>query len=184
MSTRDHVPLRLVKVRWKMLAQFFDDLKPNLVGGISPSAEVKVDFNSLFAAVQSYLDDIDRFKVWHLRAKGRKKSRANCVKHAAYLTYWLNKVRPVIIVRPDPSSFDVADTGIMMNSTFAIVAGLNVINEYMDDEQKPYISLAPPILESLTYDLMFRQVTVAQLLSFFEIVFVLAAGNNVIEVET
>ena len=86
------------------------------------SVDLSFDPIVVINIAQSAMDDIWRYKVYHLRDPDKK---SDAVKRAAYFTKWIVRFRPIHVIRPLKSSgflasFKKDNKTLMLNEGFAI----------------------------------------------------------------
>jgi hypothetical protein len=132
-----------------------------------PTWDLNVDLLLLKHVAVSAMDDIWRYKVYHL---GTKDKRSDAVKRAAYFTKWLVKLRPIYFHRPTraaafSASFDKEDDTIFVNEAFAIhIACVTIAT----DANLPTLCLSPVFYAEVLYDLHFRNMNDDALLALFQ----------------
>lgn len=129
---------------------------------------------------QSAMDDIWRYKVFHLRSRAK---RSDAIKRAAYFTKWIVKLRPIYFEsRPltydqFASSFDPNDSTLLINEAFALHIALATL---ATDAKVGVIALTYELLANLLYDLHFRSMTEDALMEIYSMVRMRAKGQDII----
>lgn len=135
-----------------------------------PSARFRVDPLIVLNVAQSAMDDIWRFKVFHL---GDAEKRSDAVKRAAYFTKWIVRLRPIYYARPwsedNPSEvlLDKHDPTLGINEGFGIRRGLDTIAKEIGVD---HIILDPDFQANLIYDLRYRNFSEDALLAVYGII--------------
>lgn len=136
---------------------------------VRPSWDLRCDHLVLLNVAQSAMDDIWRFKAYHL---GNRQKRSDAVKRAAYFTKWIVRHRPIyfkrIISEMDPlQNLDKTDTTLLINEQFSIFVSLNTLSTALSIER---IELDPDFSAKFLYDLHYRNIPDDALLSIYEII--------------
>jgi hypothetical protein len=130
----------------------------------------------------SALDDIWRWKLYHLRASGGT-ALSDAVKRATFFTKWIVKFRPVYFSnRPTVatafvSSFDKADSTLLINEHFAIHVSLSTL---AIKAGKPSIILEAETMAALLYDLHYRNINADALMIWYRLLSMISEDKNVI----
>jgi hypothetical protein len=140
--------------------------------------DVNFDPLVIMAISQSALDDIWRYKVFHLRDA---KKLSNGVKRAAYFVKWIVRFRPIYVLRPTSSSlflgtFDKNDSTFFANESFAISFALNTL---ATEAMIPKIGLNPELWGNLLYDLHYRDMSGDALIQLFGVLERMAQGKPI-----
>jgi hypothetical protein len=145
-----------------------------------PTWKIAIDPIVLIDVAKSAMDDIWRYKVYHLR---NHKKRSDSIKRAAYFTKWITRLRPFSIPRPlDEANFAAEfdqehDYTLMLNESFAIIFALNTMATESDQRK---ITLQPETMGSLLYDLHYRHLNDDALMSIFTMIRERARGRDII----
>jgi hypothetical protein len=142
-----------------------------------PGIDLNFDSLVLINVVHSALDDIWRYKVYHLRDPDK---RSDAVKRAAYFTKWIVKLRPLYVNRPPGvflASFSKNDKTLLINEWFAISYALATLGT---DANVKTITLTERQYADLLYDLHYRYVDEDALIAIYQIIVTLARGDNVV----
>ena len=127
-----------------------------------------VDPRSLWCVACSVIDDINRYKKYHLEG-GTVARRADVVNRSAYMCKWLCKFKPIRQYLPtDTKRIDLKSVGVLsINERIAIV----ISQSYIAGQTGTAFSFAPDYLDRFIYDLVFRNLTDDALLHIFQIIF-------------
>jgi hypothetical protein len=144
-----------------------------------PTWKLEIDPLILVDVAKSAMDDIWRYKIYHLRHPNKK---SNSVKRAAYFSKWVVRLRPIYVVRPleesdFEKSFDKGDYTLLANEAFALFFALTTL---ATEAGVPKISLTPNFMGRLLYDLHYRLFTDDALLEFFQLIHDRAKGEDII----
>lgn len=144
-----------------------------------PEWRLRFDHLVMLNVAQSVMDDIWRYKSYHLRDPDK---RSDAVKRAAYLTKWIIKFRPIYVARilsanDSEAAFDKKDRTLMVNEGFAIYVSLTTIATEINVEK---IHLDPDFFANFLYDLHYRSCTEDALLAMYDVVRNAAKGESVI----
>lgn len=148
-----------------------------------PEWKIKFDPLVLLSVVHSMMDDIWRYKVYHLKNSG---GLSNAVKRATYMTKWIVRCKPIYIARPldeetFKNEFDENDSTLLFNEVFAIFLSLNTINtETSELPNSKKIALTPEMMAKFLYDLQYRNLNEDALLSFYQIIYDRSMGQDFI----
>ena len=147
--------------------------------GVKPNWHFHYDPLVLLNVAQSALDDIWRFKAYHL---GSKYKRSDAIKRAAYFTKWIIRFRPIyfkrIISEINPAdAIDNEDTSLLINEQFALFISLNTISTSVGVKM---IELDPYFTTRFLYDLHYRYITADALLNIYEIVKEAVSGKTIV----
>lgn len=121
----------------------------------NPTWRLNYDPLVMIDVVKSFMDDIWRYKAYHLEPG----KRSDCVKRSAYMTKWITRLRPIYFRRNYEKikiDFDKHDRSLVMNEGFAIYVSLATIASEL---KKDTILLEGEFLADLTYDLHYRYMT-------------------------
>lgn len=130
----------------------------------SSVASVRLRFDHVVMAnvVQSAMDDILRYKLYH---QDKNDGLSNCVKRSAYFTKWIVTLRPLYHDRPaTPGALDKKDPTLLMNEMYAVQNSLRTIATDTDNE---VIKLDPFFYSELLYDLHYRDLSGDALLTIY-----------------
>jgi hypothetical protein len=135
----------------------------------------------LIAVVQSAMEDIYRYKVYHLNNDGAKLSDA--IKRAAYFTKWIVRFRPIYHAGRTPAIEDFRtaysndDIALLINEAFALDWAFTTIGTEVGTSK---LFPAPEILADLLYDLHYRAMSEDALMEIFSIFRMHAKGQKII----
>lgn len=120
--------------------------------------DISFDPVVLINVCRSAMDDIWRYKAYHLHDPGK---RSDSVKRAAYFTKWIVKLRPIFVARPLEAEkfgqqFAKDDKTLMLNEGFALHISLTSL---ATEANAPQITLEPKFMGDLLYDLRYRNMT-------------------------
>jgi len=143
---------------------------------VHPTYRLAIDPLAMLSVAKSALDDIWRYKVYHLNSADKL---SDGIKRAAYFTKWLVRHRPIYYVRTDGADveFDPKDTTLTINELFAIHISLVTIATELDVFR---IALDPNFLADFIYNLYFRQLTEDALLHTYSIIQNSAIAKHVV----
>ncbi|TGY88225.1 hypothetical protein E5163_10360 [Marinicauda algicola] len=135
--------------------------------------------------VHSTLDDIWRYKVFHLKNPSKK---SNCVKRSAYFTKWIVRFKPLYFAHRPLSSnnfketFNAKDSSLLINEAFAIHYSLSTIRAEVVREE-PVGRLMPTAiaLASFIYDLRYRLMSEDALMAIYQIYYDQARGIKILK---
>lgn len=136
-----------------------------------PSWDIAFDPLIMTNVGVSAMDDIWRWKVYHLRDIEHPK-RSDAIKRTAYFTKWLVKLRPIYFVRPLDahtfiSSFDKNDSTLLINEAFAFhVARGSLATE----AGVAKILTTPELTANILYDLHYRKLSEDALMQIYELI--------------
>lgn len=125
--------------------------------------ETYIDYRSLFLAVKSCYDDIDRYKEYHIKDKA---GLSNSVKRAAYMCKWINRFKPIQQKLPEIDlEVQLDDISTMfINEAFALYLGQLYIATELDRD----FYYSPKYLDEFYYDLLYRELGTDGLLHIFQ----------------
>lgn len=160
------------------------DVYLDAVNSAHPTWRLGFDHLVLLNVAQSALDDIWRYKIYHLRSQNK---RSDAVKRAAFFTKWITRFRPLYFqrilpagdadsVKPD-ADVDKQDTSLFINEGFAIHVSLVTLATDLDTDK---IHLDPEYFANLLYDLHYRNITEDALLHIYDNVRCLSRGESLI----
>lgn len=146
---------------------------------VHPTWRLKFDPLILLNVAHSTLDDIWRYKVYHLEDS---KKLSDSVKRAAYLSKWIVRLRPIYFDRTHSDfipedGIDMRDTSMISNEGFAVFVSLISM---ANDVKLDVIRLDPDFFANLLYDLHYRELTGDALLNIFDIIKLSAHGGNIL----
>lgn len=143
----------------------------------TPGSRLSIDHLVMLNVVISALDDIWRFKTYHLRDR---RKRSDAVKRAAYMTKWITRLRPIYFER----SLDLAgvethidrnDMSMLANENLAIHVSLSTL---ATDAKVDQITLEPEFFANFQYDLHYRSLSEDALLNIYDILRNIASGAS------
>ena len=140
---------------------------------------LRFDHLVMLNVAQSTMDDIWRYKSYHLRDPAK---RSDGVKRAAFLTKWITRLRPIYFARVSPvddagAEFDKKDTTLLVNEGFAINISLDTLATETGKEE---IVLEREFLANFLYDLHYRSLSEDALIALYEIVRDAAKDESVV----
>lgn len=144
-----------------------------------PGLDLSFDPLVLINVAQSTMDDIWRYKVYHLRDPDK---RSDAVKRAAYFTKWIVRFRPIYVKRPltadaFAATFDKKDKTLLINEAFAVSVALTSI---ATDVGIPRVTLAPRVHADLLYDLHYRRISEDALIAIYQLILTAAQKSNIV----
>lgn len=145
---------------------------------------LSIDHLALLNVAQSTLDDIWRYKAYHLKDKNK---RSDAIKRAAYLTKWFMRLRPIyhqrILPADDPSGvdpntlLDKQDITLLANEAVAIHISLVTLSS---DIKVNEIRLDGEYFANLLYDLHYREMPEDALLHIYDNIRYIARGHSLL----
>lgn len=128
---------------------------------------VSVNESAVFVATKSIVDDIYRYRMYHL--PDPRTRLADAVKLSAYTVKWLCRVR---ILENLPPSSDGAShfddiSGLLVNVEFSLF----MARTYIGAELKQVFFFKPHYEDEFVYDLFYREITADGLLHIFQNIF-------------
>lgn len=146
---------------------------------LHPTWRLRYDHLVMLNVVHSAMDDIWRFKSYHLRDPNK---RSDAVKRAAFLTKWIIRFRPIYYARilsaDDPAAaFDKKDTTLLVNEGFAVHISLTTLATEVGVEK---ILLDPDFYANFLYDLHYRNYPEDALLAMYDVMRSAVKGKSVI----
>ncbi|OHC75491.1 MAG: hypothetical protein A3G18_09570 [Rhodospirillales bacterium RIFCSPLOWO2_12_FULL_58_28] len=162
--------------------QFLSEQCQNYVDAIHDvhsTWRLRIDPLVMLSVAQSAMDDIWRYKSYHLRDPDK---RSNAIKRAAYLTKWITRFRPIYVARILSANnlgatFDKKDTTLLVNEGFAIHISLTTLATSINVEE---IHLEPDFFADFLYDLHYRSYSEDALLAMYDVIRNFAKGGSVI----
>ena len=144
-----------------------------------PTWNLNFDPLVLINVAHSAMDDIWRYKVYHLKDKSR---RSDAVKRSAYFTKWIIRFRPIYCPRPLSAkmfqqSFDKQDSTLLINEAFALDFALTFLATEANVE---LITLSKGTMASLLYDLHYRNLSDDALMQIYQMIRLRAQGKDII----
>jgi hypothetical protein len=120
--------------------------------GFNPQ-HYRVDYTILKAVVKRYLMDVERLHHFH------DITRIDSHKIADYLTYWLCKLRPIVVDKPQAYCETTHPAkhlrhAFFINEVFAICVGIGRINAKRGDNGG--VTMPTKLFDSLAYELKYR----------------------------
>ena len=136
---------------------------------VHPTWVLRWDHLVMLNVAQSAMDDIWRYKNYHLRDPNK---RSDAVKRTAYFTKWITRFRPIYFARvlsedDIEKAFDKKDTSLMANEVFAIHISLTTLATEVPVEE---IHLEPEFFANFLYDLHYRNLSEDALLAIYELI--------------
>jgi hypothetical protein len=147
-----------------------------------PTWELQFDPLVMMNVSFSTMDDIWRWKVYHLR-QSESNRLSDSVKRATYFTKWLVKLRPIYFInRPITSrefitNFDNEEATLLVNEHFAIHNALTFI---ATDANRDVIILDDETMGRFLYHLRYRDVGADSLNVWFHFVVAIAKNCQII----
>lgn len=127
-----------------------------------------VNARRLRLAIASTYKDIARYKNFHQNNPWVE--RLDCVKRAAYLVKWIVQVKPITVTGRDKEFQDIENTELdeveIINELFAI----HLYELHLSDEIEKNIALSDDKLFELSYDLIYRQISVDGWIAIFQLI--------------
>lgn len=137
---------------------------------------VEIDDRLLYLTVTSAMDDVERYKQYHLCDPSTMRSDA--VKRAAFMTHWLKRFRPL---RTKPKNnegeFSDEDDSFLVNESFCILVACS----YLSSDIQENISFSPEKTYEILYDFLYREISTDALILFFQTIKDLAQRKDVIK---
>lgn len=143
--------------------------------------DIGIDHVVMMNVAQSAMDDIWRYKVFHLENPGKY---SYAVKRVAYFSKWLLKLRPIHCRRPQRaasfvSSFDkIADRTLLLNESFCLYLAQGALAK---DAGLENILFTPRLIFMMEYDMHYRDMNDTALLAIFQLVKDMALETTLIE---
>jgi hypothetical protein len=151
---------------WEIAEEFVKNILTNPPWANS-NAKLLVNGRRLFLAVESAYQDIARYKNYHQIDPWNEK--LDCVKRSAYMTKWIVKIKPIILIGNDgdevPIEDDSSDTLELVNELFA----LYLFEQYLSFEISRDVALSIDKAWELAYDLLFRNISVDGWIAIFQL---------------
>jgi hypothetical protein len=135
--------------------------------------KVTIDERLLYSVVVSAMDDIERYKQYHLADPISMKSDA--VKRAAYMTHWLRRYRP-LHVQYDANRPLNDDPSFLINENYCLLVACS----YLSHDIGINISFPESKTYEIVYDLLYREITPDGLILFFQTIKDLALKKDVL----
>lgn len=120
-----------------------------------------VNPNSFGIVVKSAYDDVIRYKEYHLEnpGSGEADGRSDCVKRAAYLAKWINRLRPIEKI----GTIEIPEIhSVLVNAYFS----LYMIESFISAERGQPFHLDQEVTAALVYDFTYRELSGDALLNF------------------
>lgn len=86
------------RTRWIELIKLYNIFQEDYEREHKHIISLGIDKVCLYQVVTSYYHDVARYKHWHFGPKASQ-SKIDDAKKSAFIVYWLNKLRPVVIHR-------------------------------------------------------------------------------------
>lgn len=131
-------------------------------------SDVRIDAAKLFVVARSAMDDVQRFKEYHLEGAPNEVRLSDAVKRAGYFTKWILRIRPLYeIVSHDnflanPSGIFYRPT-LAANEEFSIALSLFYLGEHVNLD----LRFNADYLYDLMYNLLYRQITADGLMMLY-----------------
>lgn len=135
---------------------------------------VKLDKSLLYLAVNAAMDDVERYKQYHLEDPATMKSDG--VKRAAFMTHWLMRFRPIQINTSD-DDFQNHGHSFLLNEEFCITVSVTYLAE---DVGKNFV-LTPKKTFDVLYELLYRDISPDSLMLFFQTIKDLVKGEKIVQ---
>ncbi|GBU21497.1 hypothetical protein R80B4_01390 [Fibrobacteres bacterium R8-0-B4] len=121
--------------------------------GFNPQ-HYRLDYAILKAVVKRYLKDVERLHYFH------DITRIDSHKIAGYLTYWLCKLKPIVVDKPQAYYEAIPPVkhlrhAFFINEMFAICVGIGRINAKRG--KSCGVTMPTRLFDSLAYELKYRQ---------------------------
>ncbi len=145
-----------------------------------PGWHINIDPIVLIDVAKSAMDDIWRYKMYHLRDRTK---RSDAIKRAAYFVKWIVRLRPLSMIRPlDADQFAVEfdkehDYSLLLNESFAVIFAMTTIATECAISK---ITLTPQLMSNLLYDLHYRVLSDDALMTVFSMIRARAKGADII----
>jgi hypothetical protein len=116
----------------------------------------RMDYTILKAVVKRYLMDVERLHNFH------GMPRIDCHKIAGYLTYWLCRLKPIVVDKPQAYYGETHPVKhlrhpFFINEMFAVTVGVGCINATRKDlVSGGGVAMSKEFFNSLTYGLKYR----------------------------
>ena len=166
------IPIPVLNDRYNEHYAMAADFVDGVYGRFGTS--LRLNPNSLYIAIKSAYDDIERYKLYHQNNPHDDKS--NSVKRAAYLSKWIMKCRPVEYVTPVADPKDI--TALLVNAYLCII----FMRYHIEAEVgKDFVVTEDKECE-IVYDLTYREITGDGLLSIVQQIFDLVSGTKIVQV--
>ncbi len=152
----------------------------NALNKLNHAWDLRFDPFAILSVAKSALDDIWRYKSYHLRDPQKL---SDGIKRAAYFTKWIIKSRPIYFSRfasddaIEDKSFDQDGRSLMINEAFAIVFSLITLATELGVRK---IYLDEDFHSNLIYDLHYRNISTDALLAIYEIIRNAASDKSVV----
>jgi hypothetical protein len=162
--------------RFQNLVQLFELFGGRYREKLQPSEELRISYIQLYNLVESYFQDVDRYKQYHFKDPGG--SLINEAKRSALTVKWLMRVKPIYVHNSfsisddNVNSFDYDDYSIIMNELFAIFVA----------ECFLAVSFSDGKFGELLYMLRYRNPDEYALMGIFQVIMDLRKGDAVIAV--
>jgi hypothetical protein len=135
---------------------------------------IETDERLLYLAVTSAMEDVERYKQYHL--DDPSKNRSDAVKRAAFMTHWLRRFRPLRALSGSNGGFPANDDSFLINESFCIL----VACAYLGSDIQENISFPQEKTYELLYDFLYREISTDALILFFQTVKDIAKKKEVI----
>jgi hypothetical protein len=147
-----------------------------------PLWDLSFDPVIMMSVSASAMDDIWRWKLYHLRASGGT-VLSDAVKRATFFTKWIVKFRPIYFVNRSVvagdfvSSFDKGDSTLLINEHFAIHVSLATL---AIKAGKPNIILQAETMAAFLYDPHYRNINADALMIWYRLLAMIAEQKKII----
>ena len=138
---------------------------------IRPHEELHISYVQLYNIVESYFQDVDRYKQYHFRDPANSLINA---KKAALTLKWLLRVKPLYVhntfsLEEATTDFQYDDFSIILNELFAIFVAECFLKIVMSDQK----------FGELLYLIRYRNVDEYMLMAVFQLIMDLRDGEAV-----
>jgi hypothetical protein len=118
------MPERKVK-RYEQLIELFECFAKGYNDKLQPSEELRLSYVQLYNIVESYFQDVERYKGYHFAQPAE--SLINDAKICGFMIKWFLRIRPLYVhnefsvtVQHSADSFDFDDVGLIVNELFCL----------------------------------------------------------------
>jgi hypothetical protein len=151
--------------------EFAEDFTQSMLD-TRPDLEDKIDFvvnrRRLKIATSSAYQDIARYKDYH--QKDPWNDNLDCVKRSAFLLKWVLKIKPIQIIGDNGIDADISQFGIDDLETINEMFALYLFELHLSDEIGTDIALSEQKMAELSYDLLYREISVDGWIAIFQMV--------------
>lgn len=163
--SREEIDARVVD-HW----EFADDFIEGFLGDEKnprKDANVIVSQRRLYLAIESAYQDIARYKNFH--QTDPENDYLDCVKRCAYLVKWIIKFKPIVLIGEDGVDAATENESIddleLLNELFSMY----LFELHLSEEIDLNIAFSDEKLQELSYDLLYRQISVDGWIAAFQI---------------